>query len=141
MLACDPDELAAANPHERTVFRQIPTRMQRGFDAEMAQAAFRKFEEEQQAWIDAAAAVHFKEDRNGRMVTDPRHQVRRKPSATKQMGLDCSGAMTSLFSVDLIGEGILGPGEVISQANLAGPGRRFLDRSLTPSPRTRRTPS
>lgn len=141
ILACNPNDLAAVGPFERTYFTLAPTRMQRGFDRKRFEAALSAYAAEQQTWIEEAARTSFVEDPEGRMVSDPRAQIRHKPDQ-QDFALEVKrGEMTSLLFVNLIGDSS-GPFTtgVVCQKSFADPARRFLDAQMTPAPPDEKDP-
>lgn len=132
LLACKADDLAAVGPYERAVFTTNPTRMQRGFDPRAVQAAWAAFSAEQQAWVDTAAATNFKEEREGRTVSDPRAQTWIRPESTDFQLNVIRGDMAALFMVNLMGMGQAGERSVLTQLVCADPSRKYLDSQIAP---------
>lgn len=130
ILACHPDDLAAIGPHERAIFTATPTPMQRGFDSKKLRQAFELFGAEQTAWIEEAAKAAFPQDPEGRMVSDPRTQLRPGPTIDGFALEVRRGEMTALFNVNLIGRT---PGNVLTQASFADSARNFLNAQMTPT--------
>jgi len=135
LLACNPDDLAAIGPYSRTVFRLNPTTMQKGFDDKKYRQALADFAKEQTDWKDAAAAVDFGNGGGSRMVSDPRVQVNLGNLSQVQPGLDIRRSeMAALFNVNLVGEPQAFGRQVLCQASLADPSRKFLDAMIAPPP-------
>ncbi|MFI5386003.1 MAG: hypothetical protein ACHQ50_07765, partial [Fimbriimonadales bacterium] len=134
VLACNPDDLAAVGPYERHIFKLNPTQMQRGIDRSKFEAAMAAFSVEQQAWIDEAAKVTFPDSQDGRMVSDPRSQLR---NGTTLSGISLEvrrGEMTALFNANLTSEAAQPFGNtVLMQTMFADPARKFLDSQMTPA--------
>ncbi|MBI5708186.1 MAG: hypothetical protein HZC36_14485 [Armatimonadetes bacterium] len=132
LLACKPDDLAAVGPYERAVFTANPTRMQRAFDPRGVQAAWAAFNAEQQAWVDTVAATNFKEEVEGRTVSDPRSQTWIKPESTDFELNVIRGDMAALFMVNLMGKGQARERSVLTQLVCADPSRKYLDSRISP---------
>lgn len=132
LLACNPDDLAAIGPYERRVFKVGPTALQRGFNGGKFKQAMAAYAIEQQAWNDEAAKANFKAEPEGRMASDPRGQI--EPGAkTPKFTLEVKrGEMTALLLVNLTGDTESG-NQIMGQAALADPARKFLDGQMTPA--------
>jgi len=140
LLACNPDDLAGIGPYSRTVFRVNPTVMQKGFDPQKYRQALADFAKEQTDWKDAAA-VDFGNGGGSRMVSDPRVQLELGNLSEVQPGLDIRrGDMAALFSANLVGEPQTFGRQVLCQASLADPSRKFLDAMNTPAPAAKDDP-
>lgn len=138
VLACKPDDLASVTPFSRRVFRVQPNAAQLQIDPSKYQAALAAYRKEQQEWLDEAAKVTFPEEPNGRMVSDPRAQLRHSTSFAA-LSLEVSrGEMTSLFNVNIEAPMEDGPDtEIVAQNSYADPGRKFLN-SISDPPASNR---
>lgn len=135
VLACRPEDLARSGIYSRALFRSHPSKLQCAFDTAKYQAALQAYVKEQQAWIDAATGMDFGEDKNGRMVSDPRSQLRNEAVA-QDFGLDVHrGDMAGLFMVNLVGSPMSnGSRNVLAQSDFAGPERDFMNAAMNPTP-------
>ncbi|MGV3614322.1 MAG: hypothetical protein ACO1SV_03200 [Fimbriimonas sp.] len=135
LLACNPNDLAGIGPYSRTVFRLNPTPMQKGFDANKYRQALADYAREQTDWKDEAAAVNFGIDRNSSTVSDPRIQLNLGDLSRVEPGLNISrGEMAALLSANLVGESQSFGRQILCQASLADPSRKFLDAMIAPPP-------
>lgn len=141
LLACNPNDLAGIGPYSRTVFRVNPTAMQMGFDAKKYRQALADFAREQTDWKDEAATANFGANRESSTVSDPRIQLGLGDLSRVEPGLDISrGEMAALFSANLVGEPQSYGRQVLSQASLADPSRKFLDARIAPLPAAKDDP-
>jgi hypothetical protein len=133
VLACNPKDLAAVGAFDRRIFAFKPTRMQFKIGEAGYRAALSDFSKEQQAWIDTAATVTFKDNRDSRTVTDPRSQLDVSPTLGQKVYLEViRGQMAALLSVNLIADRPIFGTSVLSQMSLADPARKFLDAQMNP---------
>lgn len=141
LLACNPNDLAGIGPYSRTVFRLNPTAMQKGFDAAKYRQALADFAREQADWKDEAATANLTTSPESSTVSDPRTQLRFGDLSQVEPGLDISrGEMAALFSANLVGESQTFGRQVLSQASLADPSRKFLDARIAPRPAAQNDP-
>lgn len=135
VLACRPEDLAGVGPYERRVFSPNPTAAQFGFDPDKFEAAAKAFSLEQQAWLDAAKAVTFSDLPEGRMVSDPRGQLRYSPALPAELRLVIRrGDMAQLFMANLVMPADGGISHVVAQLMVDDNQRRFLDASMLAKP-------
>lgn len=133
LAACRLEDLAAIGPYERAVFRASPTARQFGFDRRPLDQARAAYAAEQQAWIDAAKAVEFPEDPQGRMVSDPRSQLRNPTEIPNSFKLVVRrGDMANLFMANLVWLEENGMSRTVAQMSVDDPQRRFLDTAILP---------
>lgn len=133
-LAASLDDLAAVGPYERHIFTPSPTKRQKGISRAKFDAAISKYREEQSAWVETCRGVDFAEDPRGRMVSDPRTQLKHDPNATEFQFIYTRGEMTGLGMINLRGANDPNSGGryIIAQANLAGPERDLMNASMKP---------
>lgn len=133
LLACDPNDLAGIGPYSRTVFRLNPTAMQKGINVQKYRQALADFAKEQREWLDEASSANFGADGGTRTVSDPRYQINFRDLSQVEPGLNISrGEMAALFSANLVGERQTYGRQVLCQASLADPSRKFLNAAVSP---------
>lgn len=141
LLACDRNDLAAVGPHERRLFRFRANKRQ----GRIGEAAFRtaaaQFAKEQAAWIDVTANNPFPDDRNGRMVSDPRSQTRISEKAALDAELVVlRGEMAGLFNVNLMGNSEHFGRTTLTQLSVPDASREFLNTAFAGIPADQKDP-
>lgn len=131
-VAANAADLARVGTYERMIFSSNPTSRQRGIDLARYNAAMAEFKKEEAAWIEIAQGLDFGLSNGSMMVSDPRTQL--KPLDTQGVSFALHrGDMTGLGMINLRrGKDALGSQGTITQMNLAGPERAFLNGATQP---------
>lgn len=128
VLCAKPADLAKVGPYERWIFTTTPTKRQMPIDKTKYEAAVKAYAREQSAWSEAAKNYDFGEDPGGRMVSDPRAQVDYNPNANDFRFAYSRGDMTGLGMINVLGGfDPTGSRQIVTQIDLAGPEREFLN--------------
>lgn len=128
VLCAKPSDLAKVGPYERWIFTTTPTKRQMPIDKAKYEAALKAYAKEQSAWSEAARNYDFGEDSGGRMVSDPRAQVDYDPNARDFRFAFSRGDMTGLGMINVLGGfDPSGSRQIVTQIDLAGPEREFLN--------------
>ncbi len=133
-VATSLDDLATVGPYERHIFTPKPTKRQKGISKAKFDQAVAAYRQEQTAWAEICRGVDFGEDTRGRMVSDPRTQLKHDPNAAEFQFIYSRGDMTGLGMINLRGadDPNTGGRYIIAQADLAGPEREFMNASMKP---------